>query len=286
MSERTKGIMYIILAAFCFSLMSLFVRLSGNIPSMQKSFFRNLVALLTAIFILRKERVLAPTDKTCWRLLLLRAFFGTIGIFCNFYAIDHLPLSDANMLNKLSPFFAVILSYFLLKENVRKYQILCVLSAFVGTLFILRPGFDNIITFPALVGLLGGMGAGTAYTFVRILSARDVKGPFIVFFFSAFSCLASLPFLLVEYTPMNGGQIGLLLLAGLAATGGQFAITAAYSHAPAREISVYDYSQILFSSLWGILLLGEWPDLLSILGYIIIFTASLLMFLKNKKAAS
>lgn len=278
--------MYIILAAFCFSLMSLFVRLSGNIPSMQKSFFRNLVALLTAIFILRKERVLAPTDKTCWGLLLLRAFFGTIGIFCNFYAIDHLPLSDANMLNKLSPFFAVILSYFLLKENVRKYQILCVLSAFVGTLFILRPGFDNIITFPALVGLLGGMGAGTAYTFVRILSTRDVKGPFIVFFFSAFSCLASLPFLLVEYTPMNGGQIGLLLLAGLAATGGQFAITAAYSHAPAREISVYDYSQILFSSLWGILLLGEWPDLLSILGYIIIFTASLFMFLKNKKAAS
>lgn len=285
MSEKNKGIFYIILAALCFSLMSLFVRLSGDIPSMQKSLFRNLVALIFAAVILRKEKIPFRAGKGNTKYLVLRAVFGTLGIFCNFYAIDHLALSDANMLNKLSPFFAIIFSYFLLKERAAVYQVICVIIAFIGTLFILRPGFDNIVTFPALIGLLGGLGAGAAYTMVRKLSERGVKGPFIVFFFSAFSCCAALPFCIFSYTPMEPWQLGYLLLAGLAASGGQFSITAAYAHAPAKEISVYDYSQIIFSSLWGILFLGEFPDWISIVGYLIIFGASLTMFLKNKRTA-
>lgn len=82
---------------------------------------------------------------------------------------------------------------------------------------------------------------------------------------------------------MEPWQLGCLLLAGLAASGGQFSITAAYSHAPAKEISVYDYTQIIFSSLWGILFLGEFPDWISITGYLIIFAASLCMFLIRRK---
>lgn len=283
MSERNKGIFYIILAALCFSLMSLFVRLSGDIPAIQKSFFRNLVALVFAAIILRKEKIPFHAGKGNTIYLLLRAGFGTLGIFCNFYAIDHLALSDANMLNKLSPFFAIIFSYFLLKERVAFYQIMCVIVAFVGTLFILRPGFNSLVTFPAFIGLLGGLGAGIAYTMVRILSGRGVKGPFIVFFFSTFSCLAALPYCLLHYTPMEPWQLGCLLLAGLAASGGQFSVTAAYSHAPAKEISVYDYTQIIFSSFWGILFLGEFPDWVSITGYLIIFAASLSMFLIRRK---
>lgn len=286
MSEKNKGIFYIILAALCFSLMSLFVRLSGDIPAMQKSLFRNLVALVFSIFILWKEKIPFRAGKGNTKYLILRSFFGTLGIFCNFYAIDHLALSDANMLNKLSPFFAIILSYFLLKEKAAVYQVICVITAFIGTLFILRPGFDSMMTFPALIGLFGGLGAGTAYTMVRVLSGRGVKGPFIVFFFSAFSCCAALPFCILNYTPMEPWQLGFLLLAGLAASGGQFSITAAYSHAPAKEISVYDYTQIIFSSLWGILFLGEFPDWMSITGYVIIFGASLAMFLIRQRKES
>lgn len=238
-----------------------------------------------AAVILRKEKIPFRAGKGNTKYLVLRAVFGTLGIFCNFYAIDHLALSDANMLNKLSPFFAIIFSYFLLKEKAAFYQVICVITAFIGTLFILRPGFDSMVTFPALIGLLGGLGAGAAYTMVRKLSERGVKGPFIVFFFSAFSCCAALPFCIFHYTPMKPWQLGYLLLAGLAASGGQFSITAAYAHAPAKEISVYDYSQIIFSSLWGILFLGEFPDFISIVGYVIIFGASLAMFLKKQKEA-
>ena len=160
MKERNKGIFYITLAAFCFAMMSLFVRLSGDLPPMQKAFFRNFVALLFAGGILWKDHISLKVPREDWIYLFLRVFCGTAGLICNFYAIDHLHIADANMLNKMSPFFAIIASYFLLKEKVAPYQAVCVLLAFIGALFILRPGFDSMVTIPALIGLLGGLGAG------------------------------------------------------------------------------------------------------------------------------
>lgn len=283
MSERNKGIFFILLAAFFFALMSLFVKLSGDLPSMEKAFFRNIVALFFAAFILWKNHIPVKVPKEDWGYLFLRAFFGSVGLICNFYAIDHLHIADANMLNKMSPFFAIIFSYFLLKEKVAPYQIICVITAFIGTLFILRPGFDSMVTFPALIGLLGGIGAGAAYTMVRLLGSHGVKGPVIVFSFSLFSTLVTLPFLIFDYTPMSGQQFIFLLLAGFAASGGQFSITAAYTHAPAKEISIFDYMQIVFSSLLGIFVLSEIPVLLSVVGYLIIIGSSLAMFLIRKR---
>ena len=183
----------------------------------------------------------------------------------------------------MSPFFAIIVSFFLLKEKVAPYQAVCVITAFIGVLFILRPGFDSMVTFPALIGLLGGIGAGTAYAMVRVLGGHGVQGPVIVFVFSLFSTLVSLPWLILDFTPMTRTQLLFLLLAGFAASGGQFSITAAYTHAPAKDISIFDYMQIVFSSLMGILVLGEVPVLLSIIGYIIIIGSSLAMFFIRRK---
>jgi drug/metabolite transporter (DMT)-like permease len=134
---------------------------------------------------------------------------------------------------------------------------------------------------PALIGLCGGICAGIAYTMVRILGQRGEKGPFIVCFFSGFSCLVTLPYLLFCYAPMTWQQILILLGAGLAAAGGQFSITAAYVYAPAKEISVYDYSQIIFSAMIGYVLFHQVPDQYSILGYMIIIAMALAMFFLN-----
>ncbi|WP_412183940.1 hypothetical protein [Anaerotignum faecicola] len=79
-------------------------------------------------------------------------------------------------------------------------------------------------------------------------------------------------------------QLGILLLAGLAAAGGQFTITAAYTYAPAREISVYDYSQIIFSAILGYFIFGQVSDVLSWIGYIIITSTAVAMFLRNNRA--
>lgn len=283
MNQKTKGILCIILSAFCFAWMNAFVRLAGDIPSIQKSFFRNFVAALVAFILLKKSHTPLQWKKGDLKFLLIRSICGTLGILANFYAVDHLVLSDASMLNKMSPFFAIIFSYLFLKEKCTPIQVFGVIGAFAGSLFIIRPTFANMDLFPSLIGFLGGMGAGAAYTAVRHLGQKGEKGPFIVFFFSAFSCLATLPYLLLHYHPMKPWQIGYLLLAGLAATGGQFGITAAYCYAPSKEISVYDYSQILFSALLGFFLFQQLPDRFSILGYVIICAAAVMMFFYNNR---
>ena len=74
-----------------------------------------------------------------------------------------------------------------------------------------------------------------------------------------------------------------LIIAGLAGAGGQFTITAAYRYAPAKEISVYDYSQILFAAAFGFFMFSDIPDVWSILGYIIICGMAVAMFLYNNR---
>ena len=254
-----------------------------EIPAVQKSFFRNLISLVFAGSILAKEKVWFSGKKENIKYLLLRATAGTIGILCNFYAVDHLVLSDASMLNKMSPFFAIIFSYFILKEKVTVPQAIFVAGAFVGSLLIIKPTTAIFSSPAALVGLLGGLGAGIAYTYVRVLGKKGEKGPFVVFVFSAFSCLVTLPYLLFHYHPMSGSQLLFLALAGLSAAGGQFSITAAYFHAPAKEISVYDYSQILFSAILGFVVFHQLPDVYSWIGYVIICSMAILMFLYNQR---
>ena len=280
-----KGMVMIILSAFFFACMNVSVRLAGDLPSFQKSFFRNLVAVVFAAVILLKDHEVPKVKKQYWGSLFLRCAFGTIGILCNFYAIDHLLVADASILNKLSPFFAIIFSYFILKEKINPIQVTAVLLAFGGCLFVVKPGFQNASFLPALIGVCGGLGAGIAYTMVRVLGTQEVRGPVIVFYFSLFSCLAILPFVLLHYTPMSTGQLGSLLMAGLFAAGGQFTITAAYTYAPAGKISIFDYSQILFATMLGFFLFGEIPDKYSFIGYGLIILASLGMFIYNMRTA-
>lgn len=286
LSNKAKGTLCIICSAFCFALMNLFVRLSGDLPTMEKGFFRNAVAAVIAAAALIKNKESFMWQKGNLPGLFVRAIAGTVGIVCNFYAIDHLVLSDASMLNKMSPFFAVIFSLIIIRERVNLFQAAAVITAFAGSLFIIKPT-PGLLNPASLIGLLGGLGAGMAYAMVRRLTSKGERKSYIVFFFSCFSCLVTLPFLILDFHPMTWIQLLILICAGISAAGGQFSITAAYSYAPAREISVFDYTQIIFSAALGFFFLGhQLPDVLSVIGYIIICGVSLTMFIYNNRGAS
>ena len=283
MNRTSKGIACILSSAFCFALMNLLVRLAGNIPSIEKSFFRNFIAAIAAALILISQRKTTEFHKEDLPLLVLRSALGTVGILCNFYAVDHLILSDATMLNKMSPFFTLIFSFIFLKEKMSLKTTMIVIGAFIGALFVIKPSFQNTDLTSSIIGFIGGLGAGSAYTCVRALGKRGVHGPVVVLFFSVFSCLVTLPYLILDFHPLSTMQLVTLLFAGLAAAGGQFSITAAYSFAPAREISVYDYSQVIFSALFGWIVFSQIPDALSFTGYAIIILMAVMMYLNGKK---
>ncbi len=280
--DRYKGIICIIFSAFCFALMNAFVRLSGDLPSVQKSFFRNFIAFFIAVFLLLHSGERIHIVKGSMKYLVARAALGTLGVLCNFYAVDHLVLSDASMLNKMSPFFLILFSFIILKERLTLPQGAIVAAAFCGSLFIVKPTADIFENLSALIGLLGGICAGAAYAMVRVLGQKGVSKSFIVLFFSAFSCIVTLPYIILNYEPMTLRQLLLLIGAGVAAAGGQFGITSAYCYAPAKEISVYDYSQLIFAMLLGFVLFGQIPDALSVVGYVIIIAAAVVMFIYNK----
>ena len=272
-----------ITAAFGFSMMSVFVHLAGDMPTFQKAFFRNAAALIFVAALMAKHKINPVPKPQNIPALLGRAGFGTIGLVSNFYAIDRLVLADANMLNKLSPFFAIIFSIFLLKERPTLVQILGVAAAFIGSLFIIKPSMGGYPVFPAVIGAVGGMSAGLAYTFVRLLGKNGENSLRIIFFFSAFSCLVCIPFMIMNFAPFSLKSFLYLILAGISASLGQFGITKAYLCAPAKEISVYDYTQVLFAAIFGFFLFGQVPDLLSIAGYILICGAGIAMFLYNRR---
>ena len=294
MTNKNKGILFILLSSVGFSFMALFVKLAGDLPPMQKSFFRNLVSLAFAFYIIKKSKIGFSFKKENLIFLILRSTFGTLGILANYYSIEYLILADSTMLNKLAPFFVIIFSFIILKERIKLWQIMSIIIAFLGSLFIINPSLiiglvtnkpieTSLNSFPAFIAILGAIFAGIAYTMVRLLSLRGEKGPFIVFFFSAFSCIAILPFVIFNFSPMSIQQVIYLLLAGVFASLGQFAITAAYANAPSKEISIFDYSQVIFSGILGYIVFNQKPDVYSFIGYFIISAIAVFMFFMNNR---
>lgn len=119
-NNKYKGIIFIIISAFCFALMNMFVRLSGDLPTAEKGFFRNFVAFVFALVIMIKDRESFHFQKRNLPLLIGRSLMGTLGILGNFYAVSNMSsLGDASILNKMSPFFAVLFSLIFLKERLK-----------------------------------------------------------------------------------------------------------------------------------------------------------------------
>ena len=277
-----KGIFCIIIAGFGFALMSLFVKLSGDLPSMQKGFFRNIIAVfISSIPLIKHWKVInIPRNNTGWLVLISRSVFGTIGLVLNFYAISHISLADSSIIQKLSPFIIIILSYIFFKEEMTRFQVFAIIIAFIGITLIIKPSGNNIISMGALAALLGALCAGIAYTCVRYLGTHNISGEF--FFFSSLSSLMLLPYLILDYRTMTYFQLLMLLLAGISATIGQYGVTFAYKFAAAKNISVFDYSQVLFSGIFGYMFFGEFPDFQSLIGYIIVISVGIVLVLRSK----
>lgn len=279
-----KGIFFILLSALGFSIMNLCVTLAGDLPTFQKALFRNAGAMIVSFFLFLKSGDKLDLKPSDLGLLLMRALFGSVGLFANFYALDHMMISDASMLNKLAPFFTLLLSAIFLKEKTSIKQYLFVALAFVGVLFIVKPTMEFTQSMGAsIVGVIGGFGAGAAYACVRGLGKRGMPSSQIVLGFSVVSTLIAIPFVINNHAPMSIYQICLLSLAAIGATVGQFGITWAYKAAPSKEISIFDYFTVIFSALWGFIFLSQVPDIYSLFGYLIIFTSALLMFFYNKR---
>ncbi len=281
MTDKVKAAVYMSLSALSFAVMTAMVRLAGDIPIIEKVFFRNLVSTIIAFFMLRKTKFsfFGKKENRIW--LILRSAFGLLGVILFFYSVDHISLADSSMLNRLSPFFVTVFAAIFLKERITKIEVPALIIVFAASMLIVKPQF-NVQVLPYLSGIISAAGGGAAYAIIRFL--RNRENPLtIVFFFSFFSVVAIIPFLMIDFKIPNLEQAMYLILIGVFAAGGQFGLTYGFKYGRASEASLYSYLNVVFAAFIGFWLWTELPDLLSIISSIVIILVSVfLVFYKGK----
>lgn len=262
-----------VLGSLFFAMMASFVKLSGNLPTVEKLFFRSIVGTVSSGYLIyRSGGSFLGYDR---KLLFLRALFGFLGLSFYFYAIDKLPLANAVILNQLSPFFTVIFALVFLKEQMVKLQWVAIAVALGGVILIVKPGMSYTVV-PALIGLFSAIFSAMAYITIRRLRLSD-EPETIVFYFTAFTCLATFPFMLAgQFVMPTYGQMASLLAVGVTATAAQFFMTHAYRYCEAGDLSIYSYGNTVFAMFIGMMVWAEIPDMLSLLGLVFVLTAAYL----------
>lgn len=267
-----------LLSTLGFACMGLFIKLTGDIPVMQKVVFRTYIIVLTTALMMSHYKVSIKGIRH-FKLLTLRSLLGTFGIVLNYYAVDHLLLSDASILFRISTFLLLLFSWVFLKEKISINQFITIAIAFIGVLFIVKPQM-NVVLLPYMAALLGATFAAAAYTVVRALGQRE-EPLVVVFFFASFTSLVLTPIALINFVPMTALQVLYAILAGLGASMGQVGVTYAYKHAPAKEVSIYGYFGVIFSAILSFFVFEAIPDIYSIIGYLIIFASAYHMYRLN-----
>ena len=152
MSNKTKAVFCMLISALGFTFMSVTVKYVTGIPLFEKVFFRNLISLGVAFFMLKKSSAPMFGRRENQLALLARSIFGLAGVVLNFYAIANLTLADSSMLGKLSPIFVTIMACIFLKEKIDNKQVLSIIITFLGTLLVIKPEF-SLEMLPSLSGI-------------------------------------------------------------------------------------------------------------------------------------
>lgn len=281
--QKDQAIIWMLVSALAFAIMGAMVKLANQVPVIEKVFFRNLITFLLMLVIIIKQRENPFKQGQASKFLIIRSLAGLMGVILYFYAISNMPLADSTMLNKLSPFFVILFAGIFLKEGFNVRKVIVIIVAFVGALLIIKPQFDMSI-FPAIAGLLSAVFAGLAYTIVRFLKGKAASS-MIVFYFSTISVLGTFPMVFRNFIMPSTISLLILISIGIFAGIGQISLTKAYHLAPASEISIYNYASILFATILGLFIGDSFPDILSIIGGIIIFLTAFYNYkLMNKKS--
>jgi len=274
---KRYGILLMCSSAFLYAGMQIAIRLTaGEIPLMEQVFFRNIVSLVISFLIIKKTGGSMFGEKKHQPLLFTRSVMGVLGLVSLFYAASHGYQADITIMSKLSPFLITLWAFLFLKEKIAKIQIPALVIAFAGAILVADPLFNSNL-FPLFIAFLCSVFSSVSYTILAYF--KDKVHPItVVMHFSTFCVAVSLPFACYDFVIPGAGDFLLLLAIGLLGGSGQFALTYAYRIAPASEVSVYNYSGILFSAVFGYVFLAERVSTTSIIGGAMVVLASYLVY--------
>lgn len=280
-SNIKQGALFAIASGACFATMGALIKGAySELSTEMVVFLRNLFGLIALIPWLIRIRL--PSLKTTrFGGHMLRAGFGLTAMYCFFYAINHMPLANAVLLNYSAPIFAPVIAYYWLKEDFSVWTYPAVGIGFVGIMFILHPTV-SFLTTATLVGMAAGIFAATAMVSIRRM-ANTEPATRIVFFFTLFSVLFSAIPLTWAWEMPSFKSLLIMMLAGTFATFGQLSLTRAYALAPAAQIGSLIYSAVVFSAIWGWLIWDENLDRYFFFGTLLVASGSFLAAMERRR---
>jgi drug/metabolite transporter (DMT)-like permease len=272
--DLRRGALLMLASGLLFSTMGALVKhLSAHLPNEMVVFFRSAMGLLALLpWVLHRGVSQLKTKKL--RGHLGRGLAGVAAMYCYFYAIAHLPLAEATLLNYSTPLFVPFIAAAWLGEKISRKLWTAIATGFVGIVLILKPGLD-LFTPVSLIGLASGMFAALAMVSIRRLTHTEPTLR-IVFYFSAVCTAVSAVPLIWRWQTPDPGLWAILIGMGALASLAQLLLTRAYSHAPAAQVGPFTYSTVVFAAAIGWIFWGEIPDLLSFGGTALVCLAGIM----------
>ena len=288
---------WMVLSAFVFSTMAVCVKFASSyFNNAELVFYRGVIGIVfMAIFARMRGTSLATKvlPMHIWR-----SVVGVTALSAWFYAIAHLPLATAMTLNYMS---SVWIAAFLVGGTLmfakagQKIQsqgplVAAILASFAGVVMLLRPTIDQNQAFAGLIGLLSGLGAAFAYMQVMVLARMGEPEARTVFYFAVGTAIAgALGMAVVGISDWDWQQALWLLPIGLLASMGQLCMTKAYSmstnHGGTLMVANLQYSGIIFSALYGLVLFGDKIPLLGWAGMALIMVSAIAATVLRARAA-
>lgn len=265
---NVRGALWLLLSSVLFSVMALAAKLAGSdwiidgeligpaLPSFEVTFFRSFATLLTTLpFVLRHGRRAIVSTRPL--LAIARGCLGASGMLCNFYGLIHLPLATAISIQFARPLFVLVLAALVLREWVSLRRTAVALVGFAGVLVIVRPG--GSMDPAAVVALAGGALIASSIILLRIL-ARDDDTVSLLFYSGIAGTLFTLIPALLDWHWPNPAQWGLIAIIAVFGVAGQSCFMKGYAAGEASAMAPFDYSRLIFATLWGYLVFGDLPD--------------------------
>lgn len=237
-----------------FGLMAITIRFaSATLPTTEIAFFRNAFGLLTLLPILLFGG--APLRTRQLPRYLVRSVIGMGSMLAGFWAIGHLPLSQAVSLSYSAPLFVTIAAVLWLGEIVRRRRWAAVIVGFIGVLVIVRPGSSEFSA-GSLVAVLGAMLSAIVAVQIKQLSRVDAPDTIVFYTYLFWVPLSLLPALLDWHRPIGMAWVW-LGCTGVFGTGAQLLWTRALGLGEVSALTPISFMQLPLVAVAGYVLFGE-----------------------------
>ena len=279
MRTKTLPILLMIGAVFCFASMDATAKyLMKEIGPAQTIWARYTVqAILVTVLILPKINVYGRTKYP--KLQFLRSVALMMATTLFFFAFSRLGLAEASAIFNISPVLITLGAFLFLREQIGPRRVIGILVSLLGALIIIRPG-SGVFTIYAILPL----GAAIFYS-TYSLATRFVgtdESPWTSLFYSAiFGAICYSIYIVFNWNPMSNNALLLTIVIGLFGTAGHVCLIRALTLGEASLVAPFIYTNLLFTTIWGFVLFGNFPDFWAIAGALIIVAAGIYVWARD-----